>query len=210
MVIPNVPVYCSPTDDHVNPVLIRLPIAIPAGTRLAVRCQCNVNTATQRILCVTAIGMQEPAPSPSMTTTTETAGVRTNANGSLVVETAGATQGPIGPLAPILMLDIATAAGAFSITARTAGSVETRLINLGNLRGCVDSAGALCVAEKTAGSIRTPLAPFANVRGRTDEAGNLLVCRDVSGAAINPSRVPLTKARVSTHEHGYLYIAEAP
>jgi len=46
--------------DTVRPPIIRLPVSVPAGTRLAVRCQCNRNTAAERLLCVTLIGMQEP------------------------------------------------------------------------------------------------------------------------------------------------------
>ena len=43
-------------------VSVRLPV-VDSGRarRLAVRCQCNRNTALERLLCVTLIGMQEPA-----------------------------------------------------------------------------------------------------------------------------------------------------
>jgi len=47
--------------DAVRQGYLYLPASIPAGTRLAVRCNCNVTTAGQRVLAVTVIGMQEPA-----------------------------------------------------------------------------------------------------------------------------------------------------
>lgn len=61
VVIGNVRVDCSQTTDVIQPALIRLPVSIPAGTRLAVRCDCNLNSSPQRLLRVTVIGMQEPA-----------------------------------------------------------------------------------------------------------------------------------------------------
>jgi len=64
IVIPDIRVDVSSFDDYVKPVFLRLPISIPASTRVAVRCSCSVNTATLRLLAVTLIGMQEPsAPS---------------------------------------------------------------------------------------------------------------------------------------------------
>lgn len=53
----------STLGDCVRPSLWRLPVAIPAGTRLAVRASCTRNTAIERELAVTVIGIQEPAAS---------------------------------------------------------------------------------------------------------------------------------------------------
>jgi hypothetical protein len=63
VVIPNLLYIANSPDDKVSPGLIRIPVSIPAATRLAVRCDCNRNTATERLLCLTVIGMQEPAAS---------------------------------------------------------------------------------------------------------------------------------------------------
>lgn len=61
VVLPDVTASASSIADTMRPSIVRLPISIPAGTRLAVRCQCNRNTATERLIKVTLIGMQEPA-----------------------------------------------------------------------------------------------------------------------------------------------------
>lgn len=47
--------------DTMRPGLLRLPVSIPAGTRLAARCACNRTTAGERVLALTVIGLQEPA-----------------------------------------------------------------------------------------------------------------------------------------------------
>lgn len=61
VVIPNVRCDASTAGDTVRPGMVRVPVSIPAGTRLAVRCDCNRNTAVERVLAVTVIGLQEPA-----------------------------------------------------------------------------------------------------------------------------------------------------
>ena len=61
VVIPDVEVFANTGTDISRPGIIQFPLSIPAGTRLAVRCECNRNTATERLLAVTLIGMQEPA-----------------------------------------------------------------------------------------------------------------------------------------------------
>ena len=63
VVVPNLAWAAGVTADVVRPGIVRVPVVIPAGTRLAVRCQCSVATAVQRVLRVTLIGMQEPATS---------------------------------------------------------------------------------------------------------------------------------------------------
>ena len=61
VVLPDVAVLGTTFTDSVRPAILRFPVSIPAGTRLAVRCACNLNTASQRVLRVSLIGMQEPA-----------------------------------------------------------------------------------------------------------------------------------------------------
>lgn len=61
VVLPDLFIVGNTFTDNVRPNLLRLPIAIPSGTRLAVRCDCSRNVAAERDLRVTLIGMQEPA-----------------------------------------------------------------------------------------------------------------------------------------------------
>lgn len=52
---------CNGTGNHVTPAAQRYPIAnIASGTRLAMRAQCSVNTATDRIIALELITMQDP------------------------------------------------------------------------------------------------------------------------------------------------------
>jgi len=61
IILPDVPFLANSVSDAVYPQLVRLPASIPAGTRLAVRVYCSLATVNVRILCVTLIGVQEPA-----------------------------------------------------------------------------------------------------------------------------------------------------
>jgi hypothetical protein len=68
VIIPNLQVIANAAEDKARPTSVVLPAAIPAGTRLAVRCDSSLNTATIRLACVTLIGMQEPASSSGSAT----------------------------------------------------------------------------------------------------------------------------------------------
>jgi hypothetical protein len=63
VIIPDIVVRTTSIIDCPLPHIVRFPVSIPATTRLAVRCQCSVNTAVDRVLSVTLVGMQEPASS---------------------------------------------------------------------------------------------------------------------------------------------------
>ena len=63
VILPNLQVIANATEDKARPAIVVFPVAIPAGTRLAVRCDSSINTATIRLACVTLIGLQEPAAS---------------------------------------------------------------------------------------------------------------------------------------------------
>lgn len=62
IVIPDIPLTANSQADSVRISAVRYPIIIPAGTRIAVRCECSSNSATFRALSVILIGMQEPVP----------------------------------------------------------------------------------------------------------------------------------------------------
>lgn len=61
VVIPDITVRGTVGIDAAHPAVVRFPVSIAASTRIAARCQCSVNTAADRLLAVTIIGMQEPA-----------------------------------------------------------------------------------------------------------------------------------------------------
>jgi hypothetical protein len=61
IVIADLVVQGNINDDRVRPGCVRLPVAIPAGTRLAIRHASNRTTAVERQLSLSVIGMQEPA-----------------------------------------------------------------------------------------------------------------------------------------------------
>lgn len=61
VIIPNL-VYPG-LSNIMGPGIVELPVSIPAGTRLSARCDCSRNTAIERLLSVTLIGMQEPPAS---------------------------------------------------------------------------------------------------------------------------------------------------
>lgn len=57
VLIPNLPFSINATSDVTLVPVLALPVHIPAGTRLAARCQCDVITATERLLDVAAWGV---------------------------------------------------------------------------------------------------------------------------------------------------------
>jgi hypothetical protein len=61
IVIPNITIAGNAVARSTRPGVMYFPVSIPAGTRVAARCNCNVNTSTIRKICVTLIGLQEPA-----------------------------------------------------------------------------------------------------------------------------------------------------
>jgi hypothetical protein len=63
VILPDVEFIANTSMDAVKPNVQRLPYTIAAGTRIAVRCKCNRNTATERLLYIGLLGMQEPASS---------------------------------------------------------------------------------------------------------------------------------------------------
>ena len=61
IVLPDITLAANNSCNSVRPGLLYFPVSIPAGTRIAVRCSCISNNATQRLIAVTLLGMQEPA-----------------------------------------------------------------------------------------------------------------------------------------------------
>lgn len=56
ILIPDLGIGASSNGDVVSPSTINIPVNIPAGTRLSARCQCSLNTATNRNLLVSGVG----------------------------------------------------------------------------------------------------------------------------------------------------------
>jgi hypothetical protein len=65
IVIPDITIAGNAITTATRPGVMYFPVAIAAGTRVAVRCNCNVNTANIRKICVTLVGMQEPPAAAS-------------------------------------------------------------------------------------------------------------------------------------------------
>ncbi len=57
VIIPNLHVHVDATESVFPPALGPFPVSIPAGTRIAARCQSNINDATDRILSLALLGM---------------------------------------------------------------------------------------------------------------------------------------------------------
>jgi hypothetical protein len=60
IILPDLTVAGNSITTAVRPGFLYFPVSIAAGTRIAVRCNCNLTTSTTRKICVTLIGMQEP------------------------------------------------------------------------------------------------------------------------------------------------------
>jgi hypothetical protein len=57
VIIPNLVVQANTITDHITPQSYFLPITIPSGTRLAIRSQCSITDATDRLLDFTLHGV---------------------------------------------------------------------------------------------------------------------------------------------------------
>lgn len=56
VILPNIAYFLGSSVDGIEPQTYRFPVNVPSGTRLAVRAQCSINDATDRLFAVSLLG----------------------------------------------------------------------------------------------------------------------------------------------------------